>query len=100
MSNLKIDPETVRRMGYQDIVAAEALDIGGIFIEVCLVAPGQDVSGDQYAVIEHQDCDPAKPYQGCSSVSPVGADRDKALEAYRTVRDDIRRSIDPIVPMR
>lgn len=99
MSDPKLDEATARRMGYEGIVAAESLDVGGSVIELCLVAPGQPLSGDQYALIEHQDCDPERPTVGCSCVSSLGADRDKAIEAYLNTRNEIRRSIDPIIAM-
>ncbi len=90
MPELTIDRKTAERMGYDDVVAAESVEVRGLLVELCLVRPGHAVSGDQYALVYHSDCDPDRPDRGFSSVETAGKDPNKAADAYLAALAAIR----------
>lgn len=87
MSSITIDAATAERMGYEDAIAAVTIPAGNILMEFALLAPGQPLSGNEWVVVVHSDCDPDRPDRGVSSVEPCGTDR-LAAEAYYASRVD------------
>jgi hypothetical protein len=81
MHDLSINPFVFDRMGYDDLVAATALDEDGQ-IELALLAPGSVLSDKEWVVVIHYDCDPEDASRGSSAVEPCGIDRDVAEQYY------------------
>jgi hypothetical protein len=85
MNDLQLDARVALRMGYDEAVAATALDARGIAIEVALVPPS-DPGGRSFErewnVVIHYGCDPDHPDQGTSGVEPCGEDRGEAESFY------------------
>lgn len=79
MNDLSIDHQVAERMGYGDVVSAIALGEGAI--EFALLPPGSVLSGTEWVVVIHYDCDPEDDTRGSSAVEGCGTDQE-AAEAY------------------
>ncbi|MGY3581550.1 hypothetical protein ACVIGB_000378 [Bradyrhizobium sp. USDA 4341] len=92
MTQLRIDPETVQRMGYEGIVAAERIEADNMLVELCLIAPGH-MSSTKYSLAIHWDCDPEKPTAGSSSMEDISESEAEAKAVFGAKVDEIRAEL-------
>jgi hypothetical protein len=92
MTQVRIDPETAERMGYEGIVAAERIEADNLLVELCLIAPGQ-MSQTKYSMAVHWDCDPERPTKGSSSMEDLGEDEAQSKAIFAARIDEIRAEL-------
>lgn len=68
-----------QRLGYENVVKAEAFDNDGFPIEIGLIY--EPTSATPWSVVEHFDCDPDEPTRGTSGRQDY-ATREEAEEHY------------------
>lgn len=96
MANL--DEETVKRMGYENVVAAEGYLINGVMCEFALIGP-TSIYGRGYYLATHIDCDPENVNQGGSQLDECGSNLKHALGKFdRAVQRHRAEQNEPSAP--